>query len=96
MDSQRTQRVGEARQRALSFHFASKQSQDKSSLLPSLHAPSTVGFRSTFACWNYLCLQPNVHTTYRYTYRREFFRADLLACDGGRQSPAEKTSRRPI
>ena len=52
MDSQRTQRVGEARQRALSFHFASKQSQDKSSLLPSLHAPSTVGFRSTFACWN--------------------------------------------
>ena len=28
--------------------------------------------------------------------RREFFRADLLACDGGRQSPAEKTSRRPI
>ena len=38
MDSQRTQRVGEARQRALSFHFASKQSQDKSSFSP----PSTL------------------------------------------------------
>ena len=27
-------------------------------------------------------------------YWREFFRAGLLECDGGRQSPVEKTSRR--